>query len=161
LLRELGDKRSRTNYTPVSGLTVAKTDLDPINVIEGLRSLLHAGPWKFRYVLKVKPVRSVVPCSIDEISAAVLAQLRAVKEGETFRISVEKRRNHISSKEIIDAVAAKVPRKVDLQNPRKVIMVEIIGDLAGVSVLHPHNVLGVEKEKRVSISQPPARQNAQ
>ncbi len=140
---------------------MAKTDLDPINVIEGLRSLLHEGPWKFRYVLKVKPVRSVVPCSIDEISAAVLAQLRAVKEGETFRISVEKRRNHISSKEIIDAVAAKVPRKVDLRNPRKVIMVEIIGDLAGISVIQPANVLGVEKEKRAPISRPPARQNAQ
>ncbi len=160
LLRELGDMHARTNYTPVSGLTVAKTDLEPVQLIGSLRSMLRVSPWKFRYVLKVKPVRNVVPCSIEEITAAVVGQLAMVREGETFRVSVEKRQNHISSRRIIDAVASKVPRKVDLQSPGKLIMVEIIGHVAGVSVIDPSCVLGVEKEKRAPTSPRPARQNA-
>jgi tRNA acetyltransferase TAN1 len=161
LLRELGDKNARTNYTPVSGLTVAKTGLEPVSVIRNMRSLLRASPWKFRYVLKVKPVRNVVPCSIEEITSAVVKQLAMVEEGETFRVSVEKRQNHISSREIIDAVAAKVPRKVDLEYPGKLIMVEIVGNVAGVSVVEPSCVLGVEKEKRIPTSQQPARLSVQ
>ncbi len=157
LLRELGDKHARTNFTPVSGLTVAKTDLEPVSVIRGMRTLLHASPWKFRYVLKVKPIRDVVPCSIEEITSAVVGQLAVFKEGETFRVSVEKRQNHISSREIIDSVAAKVPRKVDLEYPSKVIIVEIVGNVAGVSVIEPGCVLGVEKEKRVPTSEQPTK----
>src|SRR5262252_8327819 len=128
LLTEIGDKDATTNYTLVSGLTVARTVLEPTLVIENLRRLLRSSPWKFRYVLKVKPVRRVVPCSIDSIIGALVGQLDEIREGETFRVSLEKRRNRTSSKEIIDAVASRVPRKVDLQNPAKVIMVEVIGD---------------------------------
>ena len=153
LLRELGDPNAQTNYTPVSGLTVARTELEPVPLIRDLRSILRARPWEFRYVLKVKPVKSVVRCSVEEIVAAVVQQSSIVKEGETFRVSLEKRRNHISSKEVIDAVASKVPRKVDLQNPGKLILVEIIGELAGVSVIEPTSILGVEKEKRASTFQ--------
>ena len=160
LLRELGDKNARTDYTIVSGLTVAKTALEPTHVVNDLRTSLRDSPWKFRYVLKIKPVRAVVACNISEIVAAAAGQVSRIRENETFRVSVEKRRNAIPSKEIIDAVASKVPRKVELQSPGKIVMIEIIGDLAGVSVIEPGGILGVEKEKRTTVSQPPTGQNA-
>ncbi len=160
LLRELGDKNARTDYTIVSGLTVAKTALEPTRVVNDLRTSLRDCPWKFRYVLKVKPVRAVVACNISEIVAAAAQQVSRIRENETFRVSVEKRRNAIPSKEIIDAVASKIPRKVELQSPGKIVMIEIIGDLAGVSVIEPSGILGVEKEKRTTVSQPPTGQNA-
>ena len=144
----------------MSGLTVAKTALEPTRVVDDLRTSLRDCPWKFRYVLKVKPVRAVVACNISDIVAAAAGQMSTIRQGETFRVSVEKRRNAIPSREIIDAVASKVPRKVELQNPSKIVMIEIIGDLAGVSVVEPACVLGVEKEKRVTVSQPPRGQNA-
>src|SRR5215831_16262387 len=124
LLTEIGDKNATTNFTLVSGLTVARTALEPTFVIEDLRRLLRTSPWKFRYVLKVKPIRKVVPCTIDAITGALVRQVEDIREGETFRVTLEKRRNRTSSKEIIDAVASKVPRKVDLQNPSKIIMIE-------------------------------------
>jgi tRNA acetyltransferase TAN1 len=160
LLGELGDKNARTDYTIVSGLTVARTVLEPTRVVNDLRSSLRDCPWKFRYVLKVKPVRAVVACNISEIVAAAARQVSRIRENETFRVSVEKRRNAIPTKEIIDAVASKVPRKVELQNPGKIVMIEIIGDMAGVSVIEPGGVLGVEKEKRLTASQPPTGRNA-
>jgi tRNA acetyltransferase TAN1 len=148
LMRELGDRGVSTDYTPVSGLTVAKTDLDPVRTVSRLREILRERPWEFRYILKVKPVRKVVPTEIGQITSAVASLASSIKERETFRVSVEKRQNPLSSKEVIDAVAAKVPRKVDLQHPEKIVLVEIIGPLSGVSVVDPTAILGVEKEKR-------------
>ncbi len=148
LVGELGDRAVKTDYTPVSGLTVAKTSLDPVSVVRELRRILRSRPWEFRYILKVRPVRKVVPTEIQQITMAVAEQAVEIAEGETFRVSVEKRRSEISSKTIIDAVAGNVPRKVNLTNPDRIVLVEIIGQVAGVSVIGPDHVLGVEKEKR-------------
>jgi len=93
-------------------------------------------------------VEEVVACDIPSIGAAVVNRARKVGVDETFRVSLEKRRSRVSSKEIIDAVASKVPRKVELRNPDKIVLIEVIGDVAGVSVISPGGILGVEKEKR-------------
>lgn len=148
LLREQGDPSPTTDFALVSGLTVAKTRLDPEKVILKLRQVLKHRPWQFRYILKVKPVEEVVPCEISAIGAAVVKRAKKVKANETFRVSLEKRRNQVSSKEIIDAVASKVPRKVELRNPDKIVLIEVIGNIAGVAVISPRSILGIEKEKR-------------
>ena len=148
LIAELGDQSAETSYTPVSGLTVAKTSLDPLRVIEKLRSILKEKPWEFRYVLKVKPVQTVVRTEIEAIGSAVSEKSRAIREGETFRVSIEKRRSDVSSKDVIDAIAAKIPRKVDLRDPKKVVLVEIIGTVAGIAIIPPNGILGIEREKR-------------
>src|SRR5438128_777654 len=148
LLRELGDASPKTDFALVSGLTVAKTSLDPVRVVSKLRQVLKYRPWQFRYILKVKPVEEVVPCDIPSIGAAVVNRVGKVGVDETFRVSLEKRRSRVSSKEIIDAVASKVPRKVELRNPDKIVLIEVIGDVAGVSVISPRGILGIEKEKR-------------
>ncbi len=150
LIGELGDRSAETSYTPVSGLTVAKTSLDPLKVIQSLRLILKEKPWEFRYVLKVKPVQKVVACEIEAIGNAVSERSKAIRDGETFRVSIEKRRSDVSSKEVIDAIAAKIPRKVDLRDPGKIVLVEIIGGVAGIAVIQPNGILGIEREKRVS-----------
>ena len=150
LIGELGDRSAETSYTPVSGLTVAKTSLDPLKVIQNLRSILREKPWEFRYVLKIKPVQKVVPCEIEAIGKAVSERSVAIRDSETFRVSIEKRRSDVSSKEVIDAIAAKIPRKVDLRDPGKIVLIEIIGRVAGIAVIRPDGILGIEREKRAS-----------
>ncbi len=150
LIAELGDRSAETSYTPVSGLTVAKTSLDPLKAILDLRSILKEKPWEFRYVLKIKPVQKVVPAKIEAIGEAVSEKSRAIRDGETFRVSIEKRRSDVSSKEVIDAIASKIPRKVDLRDPKKIVLVEIIGTVAGIAVIPPNGILGIEREKRTT-----------
>lgn len=161
LIGEIGDRSVKTDFTPVSGLTVAKTQIDPVQVVERLRSILNERPWEFRYVLKVKPVRRVVTCEIEQIANAAAEQASDIREHETFRVSFEKRRNEISSKTVIDAVASRIQRKVDLRNPKKIVLVEVIGQLAGVSVIEPGQILGIEKEKRTPSPQARGEQTAQ
>ncbi|MDH5494629.1 MAG: THUMP domain-containing protein, partial [Candidatus Bathyarchaeota archaeon] len=70
-----------------------------------------------------------------------------IKENETFRVTVEKRFTHMSSKDIIEAAAANIDRKVDLINPNKIVLVEVVGGFTGVSVLKPSDIISIMKEK--------------
>lgn len=152
LLGELGDRTSSTDFTIVSGLTVAKTSLEPVSTIPRLRSILRKSPWKFRYLLKIKPIACVVPCDLRSIEAAAKSLVRDIQATETFRVSLEKRRSEISSKEVVDAVASQIGRRVELRNPDKVVLIEIVGKIAGLSMIRPTEILSVEKEKRTQLS---------
>ncbi|HZD12636.1 MAG TPA: THUMP domain-containing protein [Candidatus Binatus sp.] len=148
LLRELGDSTVITGQTPVSGLIIAKTVLDPVQAIDKLRPVLSKNPWQFRYVLKIKPIMRVVSADIGEICRAVGSLANEVKAGETFRVSVQRRHSVLDSKQVIEQAAKQVPRGVDLQNPSRIVLIEIIGDVAGVSIISKSDILAVESEKR-------------
>jgi len=70
-----------------------------------------------------------------------------IGDSESFRITVEKRRTLLRSREIIDAVAADINRKVDLEHPDWVVLIEVVGRYTGVSVVRPDALLNVQKEK--------------
>ncbi len=147
LLGELGDKESTVDKTEVSGLIVAKTNLDPFKAIKGLRSLLKERPWEFRYVLRVLPIEIVVRTRIEEIKKASARLHHKILENESFRVTVEKRHSNMPTREIIEAAVENLNRKVDLNNPDKIILIEVLGRLTGVSVIKPDDILSVTKER--------------
>jgi len=152
LLGELGDSQVTTGFTSVSGLTVANTSMDAVEAIHGLRPLLGEKPWQFRYILKLKPIMRVVPAQADAVSDAVSDLATRISIDETFRISVQKRHNDLQSRELIDAAAKRVPRKVNLQNPSRVVLIEILDEVAGISIVSDGDILAVEAEKRRSLN---------
>jgi len=147
LLGELGDREALVDRTEVSGLIVAKTKLDPFKVVEGLRKILRERPWEFRYVLKVIPIEIVVRTRIDEIKRAAASLHHKILENEKFRVTIEKRHSDISTKDIINAAVENLNRKVDLNNPDKIILIEVLGRLTGISIIKPNDILSVTKEK--------------
>jgi tRNA acetyltransferase TAN1 len=71
-----------------------------------------------------------------------------MKKLETFRITVERRNTLLRSSEIIANVASIIENKVDLENPDWIVLVEIIGKLAGISVIRPDEMFSSVIEKR-------------
>jgi len=150
LLGEVGDRGSTIETTSVIGLVVARTKLDPVKAIRDLRSLLKERPWEFKYTLKLVPVQRVVEAKLEEIEQTALALAQAIAKHEKFRITVEKRHTGLSSKTIIDSVAKRIERSVDLDSPDKVLMIDVIGQLAGLALIAPEDVLSIERVKRAS-----------
>lgn len=150
LLGELGDRSSKVDITGSIGLVVAKTALDPVDVVRRLKALLKERPWEFRYVLKVVPLQKVVKAELDVLRKEAAEAEKGIGPAETYKIVVEKRHTQLSSKEIIDQMASAIDRKVDLERPQKVVMVQVIADRAGISLIGPDDVLSVEREKRAS-----------
>ncbi len=150
LLGEAGDRGAVVERTQVIGLVVARTKIDPVTAIEKLRLLLLERPWEFRYTLKVTPITGTVESDPQGIVdfAATLAD--GLKKDEKYRITVEKRRTAISGRALIEAVAKRIDRKVDLDEPDKVVLIQILGEVTGVSVIPPDKILSVEREKRLA-----------
>ncbi len=147
LLCKIGDRELLVEKSEVSGLLAAKTKLDPFKAIAELRRLLREQPQEFRYILRVVPIEVVVPTRLELIKKASLELSARIGENETFRVTVEKRHSSLSSKEVIEAVAEGINRKVDLLRPDSIVLVEIVGGLTGVSVIRPDGVLSIVKER--------------
>lgn len=147
LLEDFGDPNAEAEITNVKGLIIANTRLDPFYVVEKLKSAVSE-PWKVRYLLRVIPVETVVPAVLEDIRLATIKLSSKIPEDKSFRITIEKRHSQLHSSELIDVIADEVKRKVDLDNPDWIVMVQILGSEAGVSVFEPDKIFSSEIEKR-------------
>ena len=147
LLGEIGDSAPTVNKTGVAGLIAAKTAFNPFEVIEKFRKILHERSYEFRYTLRIIPIEKVVRTDLGEIQRAATELSSKIGEDETFRVTVEKRFTETPTRDIIEAAAANIEREVDLNNPDKILLIEVVGRLTGLSVIKPNEILAVMKEK--------------
>jgi len=149
---ELGDPAPMVGKTGIRGLVAAKTCFNPCDVIEKFRAILQEHPYKFRYTLRIIPIEKVVPTNLDEIKRATSELAAKIEENDTFRVTVEKRFTNLHSKDFIEAAVTGIEvtgseRKVNLENPDKIMLIEVIGGLTGMALIKPNDVLAVLKEK--------------
>lgn len=147
LLKEIGEEKAEVDKTGVSGLIAAKTSLNPFEVIKKFREILRERPYEFRYSLRIIPIEKVVKTRLEEIAKTAEELAPKIGENETFRVTVEKRFTEISTKDVIEAAASKIERKVNLEKPDKILLIEIVGGLTGISVIKPEDIISVSKEK--------------
>jgi len=148
ILGELGDLKPKITITSMSGILTADTKLDPIVVVEKIRELIIEEPWSIRYCLRIIPVQRTSETKIEEIEKIISELIGSIPKGDTYRISIEKRNSGVSSQELITKIANKIKNKVSLENPDKIIQIEILGNRTGIAILQKSNILSVEKTKR-------------
>ena len=147
LKEELGDVQAQTAKTKIRGLIVAKTSLDPVEAVGKFRYILTERPYEFRYALRIVPIQMVVHTDLSEIKKSTQEMASKIGENQSFRVTVEKRFTELHSKDIIEAAAGDLNRRVDLKNPDWILQIEVLGRLTGISLLKPSDVLAVVKEK--------------
>jgi tRNA acetyltransferase TAN1 len=147
LKEELGDVQAQTAKTKIRGLIVAKTSLDPVEAVGKFRNILTERPYEFRYALRIVPIQMVVHTDLSEIKKSTQEMASKIGENQSFRVTVEKRFTELHSKDIIEAAAGDLNRRVDLKNPDWILQIEVLGRLTGISLLKPNDVLAIVKEK--------------
>jgi len=147
LLNQIGDPDPQTDKTGISGLITGKTTFQPQEAIQKLRTLLDERPYDFRYTLRVIPIQKVTRTDLQEIEQAATQLAQEIQPNETFRITVEKRFNNTPTSDIIEAAAKNIQHKVNLANPDKIILVEIVGRLTGMSILRATDIISTAKER--------------
>jgi len=146
VLKMLGDEGPVVKRTFAGGIIGVKTSLDSREVVRGLRRLFGEDPFVLQYTLKWVPVDLWTLSDMDSMKEAVRKLRNRIHGGERWRMTVEKRRYNRHHKiEIIRELAELIDEKVDLENPEKILRVDIIGGYAGVSVLTPKEVFSVAK----------------
>lgn len=158
LLRELGDSTVKVERTGITGLIVGKTALNPFDAVEKLRMILKDRPYEFRYTLRVIPIEKVVRTDLPEIQRAVSELASKISGNETFRVTVEKRFSTTATRAIIEATAANIKQKVNLNDPDKIILIEVVGGLTGVSIVKSKDILSIVKEIQIENHSAPGNQ---
>ena len=148
ILDELGDSEIEVSISDMSGILTAQTKLDPIEVVKKMKEILLDQPWSIRYCLRIIPIQKVIETKIEVIEMAISNISNQILDGETYRILIEKRNSEISSKEIITKIAHEIKNKVSLDFPDKIILIEILGGMTGISILKEADILSIEKTKR-------------
>jgi tRNA acetyltransferase TAN1 len=152
ILEKIGDPKPSIIITSMSGILTVETILDPIDIMKKIKEMLLDEPWCVRYCLRVIPIQKVTETKIEDIENGVLDLIKFISDSESYRISIEKRNSNISSQELISRIANKINNKVSLEFPDKIILIEILGSITGISIVKKTDILSVEKTKR-SISE--------
>jgi len=148
VLGELGDSEPKITITSMSGILTAKTNLDPVKVVKKIHELIIDEPWSIRYCLRIIPIQRISETKIEEIEEIISELVESIPKGDSYRISIEKRNSDISSQELITRIAEKIKNKVSLENPDKIVLIEILGGKTGISILKKSDILSLEKTKR-------------
>jgi len=146
LLKQLGDEQPIIENTVAQGMIGVKTRLDSREVIQGLQELFIKDPLAFQYTLKWVPTDSWTYSDMESLKKAVMRIKDKIRQGERWRMTVEKRRYTRYHKiEIIRELAELIQEKVDLKNPDRIVRLDIIGKYAAVSVLSPNEIFSTTK----------------
>jgi len=148
ILEMLGDCESESQATDISGIVLGYTKLDPFQIVKALRELVKNEPWQIRYVLRLLPIEVVVYTESENIKNAAKKLALKIQNGDTFRITVERRHTLINSSDIISTIAKEIDNRVDLENPDWIVLVQVVGGQTGISVIKPNQIFRSVVEKR-------------
>ena len=148
ILDELGDPDVKISVSNMSGIITVQTKLDPIDVVRKMKEILLDEPWSIRYCLRVIPIQKIVETNLEKIEECISSISDKIEDNESYRILIEKRNSDISSKEIITNIANQIKNKVSLDFPDKIILIEILGIVTGISLIKKSDILSLEKTKR-------------
>ena len=148
ILEEMGDLEPIITITNMSGILTARTTLEPVEVVRRIREKIMDEPWSIRYCLRIIPIQKIVGTDIDIIEKEISGMVDLISEGESYRISIEKRNSDILSQDLISRIAKNIKNRVSLEFPDKIVLIEILGNKTGLAVVRRSDILSVEKTKR-------------
>jgi len=142
-----GIRKVSMERSPYDGVVEVEAE-NPKALVSFLANFVRSEPFKVRYIMRVIPVDKVVDTTMEAITKAVKELSGHIAQGETFRITIEARDSPYAEKELINALADVVDRKVNLDSPDKIILLQIFGEYAAISVTAPQEVLSISRLKR-------------
>ena len=150
ILDELGDQEPEILNVGMRGILMVNTVIEPLKIIDWVKNKISEEPWLIRYCLRIIPIQSITETEIDKIKQNVIKLKDKIQKNDSYRITIEKRNTSISSNEIITEVAKIFPNKVSLNKPDLIVLIEILGDKTGISILKDSELFSLDKSKRMS-----------
>jgi len=125
------------------GLITALTEIDAKTFIRKIRKIMKDDPHFFQYILKIIPIDFVCETNTKILANLIQNHYKTyIKEQESFKIYLKRRKNEkIERNTLIERIAVGIHNNVDLENPDKVIRIEILGNSSGVSFLQKKDIV--------------------
>ena len=151
ILERFGDADAIIEKTIFSGIIQIETKIDSMNVLDGFKDLIEDEPWLIKYCSRIIPIQEECESKLDHITDKVNSLSSIIKKNETYRITVEKRQSSLHAKDIISKIADSLSNKVSLENSDWEIIIQVLRDRTGISIIPPNSILSVHKQKRIEL----------
>jgi len=150
ILDELGDQEPEILNVGMRGILMVNTVIEPSKIIDYVKNKMIEEPWLIRYCLRIIPIQMITETEIDKIKQNVIKLKDTIQKNDSYRITIEKRNTDISSTEIITEIANIFPNKVSLNQPDWIVLIEILGNDTGISILKDDVLFSLDNAKRMS-----------
>ena len=134
-----------------SGIIQIKTKLDNMKILDDFKEIIEDEPWLIKYCSRIIPIQEECESKLDEIRNKVIGLSDIIKKNDTYRITIEKRQSSLHNIEIISKIADSLSNKVSLENSDWEIIIQILRNKTGISIIPPNSILSVHKEKRIDL----------
>ena len=150
ILGEIGDQEPEILNVGMRGILMVNTNIESSKIITWVKDKVVEEPWFIRYCLRMIPIQSVTETEIDKITKVITKLKSVIQQNDSYRITIEKRNTDMSSTEIITEIAKIFPNKVSLNQPDWIVLIEILGNKTGISILKENEIFSLDKAKRAS-----------
>ncbi|NVM44111.1 MAG: hypothetical protein HWN79_04250 [Candidatus Lokiarchaeota archaeon] len=138
-----GDKYPIISGTKYPGLITAATNIENKEVVLKIKKILEKDPDFFQFILKIVPIDYVCETKLN-ILKEIVEKYHSLylNKNNSFKIELNRRKSTIIDRDILIETIAKIfNNKVDLDNPDRILRIEILGNVSGISFLNPDDIL--------------------
>jgi len=143
-----GDKYPIISGIQYPGLITAATNIENKEVTQKIKKILKKDSNFFQFILKIVPIDYVCETKLNIIKDFVekYYPLYLNKEN-SFKIELNRRKNEIIERgPFIEAIAKVINNKVDLDNPDKILRIELLGNVSGISFINPDDIIVIKNK---------------
>ncbi|MBY9021007.1 MAG: THUMP domain-containing protein [Candidatus Lokiarchaeota archaeon] len=143
-----GDKYPIILGSNYPGLITATTNINNKEVMLKIKTILEKDSDFFQFILKIVPIDYVCETNLNVIKTFVEKNYPLyLNEDDSFKIELNRRKNeNIERDIIIKSVAKLIHNRVDLDNPDKILRIELLGNVSGISFLNPNDDIIIQNK---------------
>lgn len=146
LLHQFGDANPQVERTSVWGIAIVHTSLDTRQVIGLCKQRLDNDPGDIQWAVKWLPVDYWCDTGLDSIKQVIDQNIKnQLSPVTSWAMTVKKRRWQVyHTIDIVKYLTEDMDGKVNLNNPDKIIWVDVIGKKTAVSLLTPEDIFSLK-----------------
>jgi tRNA acetyltransferase TAN1 len=128
------------------GLVTAYTNLNPKKVISKIKKIQKKNPKFFQYILKIIPIDFICETDTSTIKKIIKDKYEQfIDKKDSFKITLNRRHHEkIERNSFIQKIASVIDNVVDLEDPDKIIRIEVLGNISGISFLKKNQFIRIK-----------------
>lgn len=141
-VEEAGGNIDELESSCISGVFCIEVSGDAKQIVSNIREEFHEDPGTLTHTYHWMPVDRWVKASVEDMTEAARELAEGIDENERWMMHMHKRRHDMTSEELMLALTEPISKgKVDLKRPDKVIAVEVLGGMAGMSLVTREQII--------------------
>jgi tRNA(Ser,Leu) C12 N-acetylase TAN1 len=148
-IEEAGENVEDIERSSINGVFCVSVSGDAKRLVRSLREEMQEAPEMLSHTFHWVPIDKWVQADDETMLGEVKRAAEGIDEDETWMMHVHKRHHPKHSEELMLFLTEPIQKgKVDLKHPEKVIAVEVLGSMAGISLLNGDELINANKMRQ-------------